>query len=124
MYEVLEHAWHTPNEPVVLHSKLFLSDHCSEPGPSGKSALWCSGHKHHHGGNIQFLTDARGEPLWVSEVEPGSTADITAARVHVFPLLRKVTAEGVVVLADPGHEGAGADVRTSIKRPPEVNERC
>src|SRR5699024_10404188 len=74
-------------------------------------------------GNIQFLSDARGEPLWVSEVEPGSTADITAARLHVFPLVHKATAEGQVVLADPGYEGAGVGVRTPIKRPPEVEER-
>lgn len=61
--------------------------------------------------------------MWVSDVEPGSTADIIAARLDVFPLLHKATTDGVIALADPGYEGAGAGVRTPIKRPPEVDER-
>ncbi|MBB6122059.1 transposase family protein [Nocardiopsis algeriensis] len=122
LHQVLEHARTTPDDPLILDGKLFVSDRCSEPGPSGQSDLWYSGHKHRHGGNIQFLSDARGEPLWVSDVEPGSTPDITAARRHVFPLVHKATADGVVVLADPGYDGAGVGVRTPIKRPPEVDE--
>lgn len=123
LYEVLEHARLSPEDPLILDGKLFPCDRCSEPGPTGESDLWYSGHKHRHGGNIQFLSDARGEPLWVSEVEPGSTADITAARLHVFPLVHKATTEGLVLLADSGYEGAGVGVRTPIKRPPEVDER-
>ena len=123
LYKVLEQARPSPEDPLILDGKLFPCDRCAEPGPTGESDLWYSGHKHRHGGNIQFLSDARGEPLWVSEVEPGSTADITAARLHVFPLVHKATTEGLVLLADSGYEGAGVGVRTPIKRPPEVDER-
>ncbi|WP_407940002.1 HARBI1 family protein [Nocardiopsis coralli] len=122
LYEVLDHARLSPEDPLILDGKLFPCDRCSEPGPNGESDLWYSGHKHRHGGNIQFLADARGEPVWVSDFEPGSTADITAARLHVLPLLHKATSDGVVVLADPGYEGAGVGVRTPIKHPPEVDE--
>lgn len=34
------------------------------------------------GGNVQALMEPDGFPLWLSEVEPGSTHDITAARQH------------------------------------------
>ncbi|MCY9784559.1 transposase family protein [Nocardiopsis sp. EMB25] len=122
LHEVLEQARHTPDGFLVLDGKLFPSDRCAEPGPTGRSDLWCNGHKRHHGGTVQFLADAIGEPLWVSDVEPGSTSDITAARIHVLPLLHKVTAEGLVVLADLGYDGAGVGARSPIKHPPEVDE--
>jgi hypothetical protein len=47
---------------------------------------------------------------------------LTAARLHVFPLAHKAAAEGLVVLADPGYDGARTGVHTPIKRPPEVEE--
>lgn len=43
--------------------------------------LWYSGKHRRHGGNIQVLTDPTGYPVWVSDVEPGSVHDITAARL-------------------------------------------
>lgn len=122
LYQVLEHARTTPEEPIVLDGKLFTSDRCREKGPDGDKDLWYSGHKHRHGGNIQFLASARGEPLWAGDVEPGSTADITAARIHVLPLVRRAAAEGLVVLADSGYDGAGAGVHTPAKRPPGVEQ--
>ncbi|WP_443065055.1 hypothetical protein [Streptomyces sp. NBC_00576] len=36
---------------------------------------------------MQFLSAPDGTPLWVSDVEPGSTPDITAARIHALPAL-------------------------------------
>lgn len=122
LYQVLEHARTTPERPIVPDGKLFVSDRCAEKGPDGRKDVWYSGHKHRHGGNVQFLADARGEPLWVSDVEPGSAADITAAHLYVFPLLRKAAAEGPVVLANPGYDGAGTGVHTPLKRPSEVDE--
>lgn len=35
----------------------------------------------------QFLAAPGGTRLWVSDVEPGSTPDITSARIHVLPAL-------------------------------------
>jgi DDE superfamily endonuclease len=49
--------------------------------------LWYSGKAHAHGGNIQAVIAPDGFPLWVSEVEPGSVHDITAARIHALPVL-------------------------------------
>lgn len=46
------------------------------------------------GGVIQALTDPAGEPLWVSDVRPGSTHDVTAARELVLAPHRRD--------ADPG----------------------
>ncbi|MGY3061302.1 hypothetical protein ACVWZD_005547 [Streptomyces sp. TE3672] len=61
-------------------------------------------HKKHKafGGNIQFLAAPDGTPLWISHVEPGSTPDITAARIHASPALHKAAAEGLPTLADKG----------------------
>ncbi len=41
--------------------------------------LWYSGKHHTFGGSAQLLTDPTGFPLWVSDVRPGSTHDLTAA---------------------------------------------
>jgi len=43
--------------------------------------LWFSGKHKQHGDNIQVLADPHGYPVWGSDVEPGSTHDITAALV-------------------------------------------
>ncbi|WP_269082897.1 transposase family protein [Allosalinactinospora lopnorensis] len=79
---------------TVLDGKLFPCDRCREPNTDGTTDLWYSGHKHRHGGNIQFLANDAGHPLWASDVEPGSTADITAARLHALPAVHKAAADG------------------------------
>lgn len=70
---------------------------------------------------LSVLLNAEG--LYRGTRKGRTTADITAARLHVFPLLHKVIAEGLVVLAEPGYEDAGVGVHTPIKRPPQVDER-
>jgi hypothetical protein len=52
-----------------------------------------------------------GFPLWVSEVEPGSVHDITAARLHALP-----------ALADPGYDGAGIGIHIPVKQPSRGQE--
>ncbi|MGZ0199838.1 transposase family protein [Streptomyces sp. RM1] len=52
-----------------------------------------------------------GTPLWVSEVEPGSTPDITAARLHALPALYRAAAQGLPTLADKGYIGIGVPTR-------------
>src|SRR5262249_1571383 len=64
--------------------------------------LWYSGKAHAHGGNIQAVIAPSGFPLWVSEVEPGSVHDITAARIHALPGLYRAAAADLPTLADPG----------------------
>jgi hypothetical protein len=59
--------------------------------------LWYSGKHHAFGGNVQVLADPTGWPLWTSDVRPGSTHDLTAARELVLP-----------ALYPPDHRPAGA----------------
>jgi hypothetical protein len=77
---------------------------------------------HCHGGNIQAVTAPDGFPLWVSEVEPGSAHDITAARAHALSALYHAAATGLPALADPGYEGAGIGILIPVKQPPGGRE--
>jgi hypothetical protein len=73
---------------VILDGKIIACDRCKEPAVSVRGEvidLWYSGKAHAHGGNIQAVPAPDGFPLWVSQVEPGSVHDITAARAHALP---------------------------------------
>ena len=65
---------------------------------------------------MQALAAPGGVPLWVSDVLPGSTHDLTAAREHVLPGARPYLKD-LPFLADSGYEGAGAGVHV----PPAAN---
>lgn len=57
-------------------------------GARGKPVdLWYSGRKHRYGANIQAMTLPGGFPIWISDAEPGSVRDISAARIHALPAL-------------------------------------
>jgi hypothetical protein len=84
------------------------------PSDSGRDA-WYSGKHHRHGGNIQVLTSPGGYPEWTSEVEPGSTHDITAACAHVLPALYPAAAAGLPTLTDKGYAGAGIGLMVPTK---------
>jgi len=77
---------------------------------------------HTHGGNIQAVCAPDGFPLWVSEAEPGSVHDITAARGRALPALYRAAAAGLPTLADPGYEGAGIGILIPVKQPPGGGE--
>ncbi|MCQ0023344.1 transposase family protein [Streptomyces somaliensis DSM 40738] len=66
----------------------------------------------------------RTAPLWVSDVEPGSTPDITAARTHALPALYKAAASGLPTLADKGYTGAGIGIRVPVRRPKGKSEQA
>lgn len=83
--------------------------------------LWYSGKAHSHGGNIQAVLAPTGFPLWVSDAEPGSVHDLTAARLHALPALYQAAA-GLPTLADPGYEGAGIGIHIPVKQPPGGRE--
>jgi hypothetical protein len=105
---------------VILDGKVIPCDRCKEPSVSVKGEvidLWYSGKAHSHGGNIQAVLAPDGFPLWVSEVEPGSVHDLTAARVHAFPALYPAAAAGLPTLADPGYDGAGLGILIPVKQP-------
>ncbi|MGK2928650.1 MAG: transposase family protein [Acidimicrobiales bacterium] len=99
---------------VCLDGTLIASTRSSAPSAAGHD-VWYSGKHRRHGGNIQVLTSPSGYPEWVSEVEPGSTHDITAARTHVLPALYPVAARGLPTLTDKGYAGAGIGIQVPFK---------
>jgi hypothetical protein len=105
---------------VILDGKIIPADRCKEPAVSVKGEvidLWYSGKAHAHGGSIQALLAPDGFPLWVSEAEPGSVHDLTAARVHALPALYRAAATGLHTLADPGYDGAAIGILIPVKQP-------
>ena len=55
--------------------------------------------------------------MYTGPVEPGSTHDPTAARLHVPPALYRSAWLGMPVLADKGYQGAGIGVPAPTKNP-------
>jgi len=105
---------------VILDGTVIRADRCRQKTLSVRAEsidLWYSGKAHAHGGNIQAVIAADGFPLWVSEVQPGSLHDITAARIHALPALYRAAATGLPALADPGYDGAGIGIRIPVKQP-------
>jgi hypothetical protein len=110
---------------VILDGKIIPCDRCKEPAVSVKGEvidLWYSGKAHTHGGNIQAVAAPNGFPLWVSDVEPGSVHDITAARLHALPGLYRAAAAHLPTLADPGYDGAGIGIHIPVKQPADGRE--
>lgn len=99
---------------VALDGTLIESTRSSAKSATGHD-LWYSGKHHHHGGNIQVLTDPTGYPAWTSPVEPGSVHDITAARAHALPALYPAAAAGLPTLTDKGYTGAGIGIKVPLK---------
>ena len=79
--------------------------------------LWFSGKHRAPGGNVQIISDPDGHPVAVSDVEPGSTHDLAAARAIGFlgALHAAAALLGLPALADKGYDGAGAGVLTPTK---------
>jgi hypothetical protein len=119
--QALERAKDEGLSHVILDGKIIPADRCKEPALSVKGEvidLWYSGKAHTHGGNIQAVLAPNGSPLRVSEVEPGSVHDITAARAHAFPALDQGAAHDLPTLAGPGYEGAGIGIHIPVKQRP------
>ena len=118
--EALERAVDEGFSHVILDGKVVPADRCREKTISVQGEvidLWYSGRAHTHGGNIQAVLAPDGFPLWVSDVEPGSVHDITAARVHALPALYRAAASDLPTLADLGYEGAGIGILIPVKQP-------
>jgi DDE superfamily endonuclease len=104
---------------LILDGTLVSSDRCAEKKTSkrGKEIdTWYSGKAHAPAGNVQALAAPGGVPLWVSDVLPGSTHDVTVARELVLPQARPYLKD-LPFLADSGYEGAGAGVLVPVKKP-------
>jgi hypothetical protein len=118
LHQVLDQARQAGLAYVILDGAVIATDRVAEQTTSVKGRsidAWYSGKHHHHGGNIQFLASPSGFPLWVSDVYPGSTHDIVAARDAVLPALYPAAAQGLPTLADKGYEGAGIGIHTPVK---------
>ncbi|CAM5607502.1 transposase family protein [Streptomyces aurantiogriseus] len=101
LHEVLDRCREEKMSHVILDGMLIESDRLAGTRDNGNDLLFSQKHKS-FGGNVQFLSAPDGTPLWVSDVEPGSTPDLTAARLHVLPALYKAAADGLPTLADTG----------------------
>ncbi len=104
---------------LILDGTLISSDRCADKKTSKKGReidKWYSGKARQPAGNVQALTAPGGVPLWVSDVLPGSTHDLTAARELVLPGARPYLKD-LPILADSGYEGAGAGVHVPVKKP-------
>jgi DDE superfamily endonuclease len=118
--EALEKAAEQGLPYLILDGTLVSSDRCADKKTSAKgkeTGKWYSRKAHGHAGNVQALAAPGGIPLWVSDVLPGSTHDLTAARELVLPEARPYLKD-MPFLADSGYEGAGAGVHVPVKRPP------
>jgi hypothetical protein len=73
---------------------------------------------HEHGKNVQALSCPDGFPLWVTDIEPGSVHDLTAAREHVLgaPVLGRLSPD-LPTLGDGGHDDAVTGVHTPHNNP-------
>ncbi|MGW1554690.1 transposase family protein [Streptomyces sp. NPDC002346] len=108
---------------VILDGTLIESDRLAGARENGND-LWFSQKHKAFGGNIQFLSAPDGTPLWVSDVEPGSVPEITAARIHALPALYKAAADGLPTLADKGYIGAGIGIPIPVRRLKGKSERA
>ena len=104
---------------LILDGTLVSCDRCAGTKTSKKGREiddWYSGKAHEPAGNVQALAAPGGVPLWVSDVLPGSTHDVTAARELVLPGARPYRKD-LPFLADSGYAGAGAGVLVPVKKP-------
>jgi hypothetical protein len=123
LHEVLNRCRREGMTHVILDGTLIESDRLVGVRENGND-LWFSQKHKAFGGNIQFLSAPDGTPLWVSDVEPGSTPDITAARIHALPALYKAAADGLPALADKGYIGAGIGILIPVRRPKGKSEQA
>jgi hypothetical protein len=93
---------------VILDGTLIHTDRVKADRP------YFSGKHRVHGMNVQVISGPDGTILWTSGALPGSTHDLTAARI--WGILRELEKAGVLTLADKGYQGAeGTAVITPYK---------
>ena len=101
--DALERARDKGVPHVIPDGKIIPAGRCGEKTLSVKNEvidLWYSGKARTHGGSIQAIFAPDGFPLWVSDAEPGSVHDITAARLHALPGLYWAAAADLPTLAE------------------------
>ncbi|MER7689728.1 transposase family protein [Streptomyces sp. NPDC097610] len=122
LHQVLDRCRREGMTHVILDGTLIESDRVAGVRDDGND-LWFSQKHKAFGGNVQFLSAPDGTPLWVSDAEPGSTPDITAARIHALPAPYKAAADGLPILADKGYIGVGIGIVVPVRRPKGRSEK-
>jgi DDE superfamily endonuclease len=120
LHQVLEQVKQQGWAYVILDGTIIGADRDSAAHLNLKGQVvdrWYSGKNHEHGGLLQALMRPDGVPVWLSAVEPGSTHDLAAARVHVLPALYPAAASGLPTLADGGYTGAGIGIHVPTRQP-------
>src|SRR3954471_13084585 len=84
LHDVLERGKAAGWTHVTLGGTLIDTDRCRTKNPDTGHDLWFSGKHRAHGGNVQIVSDPDGHPVAVSDVEPGCTHDLAAARSTGF----------------------------------------
>jgi DDE superfamily endonuclease len=84
LHDVLERGKAAGWTHVTLDGTLIDTDRCRTKNPDTGHDLWFSGKHRAHGGNVQIVSDPDGHPVAVSDVEPGCTHDLAAARSTGF----------------------------------------
>ncbi|GAA3244556.1 transposase family protein [Actinocorallia longicatena] len=87
---------------LVLDGTLITTDRVKADRPYYSAKHRC------HGMNVQVIAGPDGTILWTSGAMPGSTHDLTAARI--WGILRELDKAGIITLADKGYQGAEAQV--------------
>lgn len=123
LHEVLKSCQTQGMAHVILDGTLIECDRAAGVRENGNAPWFRQKHKT-FGGNVQSLSAPDGTPLWVSEVEPESTPDITAARLHALPALYRAAAQGLPTPADKGYIGAGIGIRVPTRRPKSQSEQA
>lgn len=111
---------HVTLDGTLIHSDRVAATTTKTKGRNAGATvhLWYSGKHRDFGGNIQFLATTSGFPLWCSDVEPGITNDLTAAREqHLIGALTAAAAQGLPTLTDKAYHSAGIGIHTPIKKP-------
>jgi hypothetical protein len=126
LHQVLQQRRAAGDTHVILDGSLFPCDRVAATTIKTKGRnrgttvhLWYSGKHRAFGGNIQFLANPDGFPLWTSPVLPGSRNDLSAARdLDIVGALTAAAAEGLPTLADKAYHSAGIGIHTPFKKAP------
>jgi hypothetical protein len=124
LHQALERAREHRLPHLILDGTVIGTDRVAAKtvGKKGKEIdLWYSGKTGDFGGNIQAIFAPDGFPLWFSDVLPGNTHDLTAARRQVLAIVRPYLKD-MPVLADCGYDGAGCGVLVPVKKPKDGSD--
>ena len=117
LHAVLEQGAAEGWSHVTVDGTLIATDRCRTKNAETGHDLWFSGTHRAHGGNVQIVCEPSGFPVAVSDVQPGSTHHLAAARRTGFlgALDAAAALLGLPTLADKGYHGAGAGILTPTK---------